>query len=219
MLPLYVGVDIAGAENTWVARLVAENGALRLEQAPYKSSLAAIVQLADERDVVAVAIDGQLSISVADENGFRSSDYALRQLLPSGLRNWVASFNSLSAVPIRARILAETLSPTVATIIETHPRAALYFATTPDLDEAVRGYKKAANAPDLVAQLWQQWSAHFGIGGALGTPTDGALDAAVCATIAYLLHHQPDKLLRLRHDEKHKTGRGPFFVLRPDASD
>ena len=44
---------------------------------------------------------------------------------------------------------------------------------------------------------------------------DGALDALVCATVAYLFHHEPATLLRLRHEVAGKTGRGPFYVLTP----
>jgi hypothetical protein len=42
--------------------------------------------------------------------------------------------------------------------------------------------------------------------------SDGALHALVCATAAYLFHHSPEKLLRLRHEVTHKTRRGPFYV-------
>ena len=45
---------------------------------------------------------------------------------------------------------------------------------------------------------------------------DGALDSLVCATVAYLFHHAPAALYKLRHRVPHKTGRGPFYVLAPD---
>lgn len=48
--------------------------------------------------------------------------------------------------------------------------------------------------------------------------TDGELDAVVCATVAYLYHHQPDKLLRLRHQVPEKIGRGPFYVLAEERA-
>jgi predicted nuclease with RNAse H fold len=214
--PLFVGVDIAGGENTWLACLAKDGTRVFLEQQPRRASLAEIVQLAEQRDVVAVAVDAQLSIAVSDENGFRSSDLELRSLLPEGFRTWVASFNSLMAVPIRARMLAEGLSPAVATIIETHPRASLYFACGEVLDQAVRDYKK--NGPDIpghVDALWKAWCSRFAIEGALGHSSDSPLDSAICATVAYLLHHRPNDLFRLRHSAGDKTGRGPFFIVNP----
>jgi predicted nuclease with RNAse H fold len=216
MSPLFLGVDIAGGENTWLACLAKEGDRIVLEQPPRRVSLVEITQLAEQRDVVAVAIDAQLSIALSDENGFRSSDVELRALLPADFRNWVASFNSLMAVPIRARLLSEALSPSVGTILETHPRACLYFGSSPALDGSVRQYKKGANTAQHVQSLWQFWSQRFNVEGELGGPTDGALDAAVCATLAYLSHHRPEDLYRLRHAAVDKSGRGPFYVVKPE---
>ncbi len=216
MSPIFLGVDIAGGENTWLACITKDGDRVTLEQPPRRASLAEINQLAEQRDVVAVAIDAQLSIALSDENGFRSSDTELRALLPTDFRTWVASFNSLMAVPIRARLLSEALSPSVGTILETHPRACLYFASSTALDEAIRLYKKGADTAQHIQSLWQFWSQRFGIEGALVTPTDGALDSAVCATVAYLAHHRPEDLFRLRHSALDKCGRGPFYVIRPE---
>ncbi len=216
MSPLFLGIDVAGGENTWLASLAKDGNRVFLEQQPRRASLGEIVLLADQRDVVAVAIDPQLSIALSDENGFRSSDTELRALLPADFRTWVASFNSLMAVPIRARLLSEALSPSVGTILETHPRACLYFGSGANLDEATRQYKRGADAAQYVQALWQSWSQRFGVQGALGAPTDGAIDATVCATVAYLSHHHPEYLLRLRHTAVDKTGRGPFYVVRPE---
>jgi predicted nuclease with RNAse H fold len=213
MSPLFLGIDIAGGRNTWMACIAKHGDGIVLEQPPRRVTLGEINQLAEQRDVVAVAIDAQLSIAMSDENGYRSSDIELRALLPPDFRTWVASFNSLMAVPIRARLLSEALSPSVATILETHPRACLYFGTSAALDEAVRRYKKGANAAQYVQSLWQSWSQRFKVQGELGAPTDGALDAAVCATIAYLAHHRPEELFRLRHAAVDKSGRGPFYVI------
>ena len=216
MSPVFVGVDIAGGENTWLACMVRDGERVMLEQQPWRATLGQINDLAEQRDVVAVAIDAQLSIALSDENGFRSSDMELRALLPADCRTWVASFNSLMAVPIRARLRSEALSPSVGTILETHPRACLYFGTSPALDEAVRLYKKGTSTAQHVQSLWQSWSRKFGVQGDLGHPTDGALDAAVCATVAYLAHHRPQDLSRLRHTAMGKSGRGPFYVIRPE---
>jgi predicted nuclease with RNAse H fold len=215
MSPLFLGIDVAGGENTWLACLVKDCNRVFLEQQPRRASLAEIVRLAEQQDVVTVAIDAQLSIALSEENGFRSSDTKLRELLPADFRTWVASSNSLMAVPIRGRLLSEALSPSVGTILETHPRACLYFASGADLDGAIRQYKKGGDAVQHVQALWRSWSQRFGVQGALDRPTDGALDAAVCATVAYLSHHRPKDLLRLRHDAVDKSGRGPFYVVRP----
>jgi predicted nuclease with RNAse H fold len=215
-LPLFIGVDIAGGENTWLACISEDGQRICLERPPCRASLKEIVQLTEQRDVVAVAMDAQLSMAISDENGFRSSDKELRSLLPERFRCWVASINSLMAVPIRARILAEAISPSVATILETHPRASLYFASVPGMDESLCNYKHGPGADGHVERLWQAWCSRFGIQGALGCPSDGALDAAVCATVAYLSYHRRGSLLRLRHSANEKTGRGPFFVVTPD---
>ena len=78
---------------------------------------------------------------------------------------------------------------------------------------AIRNYKKGLDTAKHVSTLWQAWSKRFSIIAKEPPHTDGALDAVVCATVAYLYHHTPEKLLRLRHDVTHRTGRGPFYVL------
>jgi len=216
MSPLFLGVDIAGGENTWLACLAKDGDRAMLDQPPRRATLGEITQLAEQRDVVAVAIDAQLSLALSDENGFRSSDTELRALLPAEFRTWVASFNFLQAVPIRARLLSEALSPSVGMILETHPRACLYFGSSPALDESLRQYKKGADAVQHVQALWQSWSQRYNVQGELGVMTDGPLDAVVCATVAYLAHHSPDDLFRLRHTATDKSGRGPFYVLKPE---
>jgi hypothetical protein len=112
-------------------------------------------------------------------------------------------------------MLAEGLSPAVATIVETHPRASLYFASDAALDQALRDYKNGPGTAAHVEALWRAWCSRFGIEGELGRLSDGPLDSAVCATIAYLTHHRPEGLFRLRHAAGDKTGRGPFFVVNP----
>ena len=47
---------------------------------------------------------------------------------------------------------------------------------------------------------------------------DGALDALVCATIAYLFHFKPDELYFLRHKNVNKSGSGPFYVIKPPTT-
>jgi predicted nuclease with RNAse H fold len=238
---LFAGIDPAGASNTWMVCLAKDGDRMSVVRPAHRISLAEIVKLAEDEDIAAIAIDAQLSLSLADETGFRSSDKDLRGMLgedqgrqewatlvervvgedqlgePLSVRDrrhWVMSVNGLMAVPIRARLLAEALSPLVPTIIETHPRANLYFGTPRELDDSLRRYK-SPRATEHVPRLWRAWSERFGIEGDLGPHTDGALDAAVCATIAYMMHYQPEKLYRLRHTAPSKTGRGPFYVINP----
>jgi predicted nuclease with RNAse H fold len=215
--PIYLGIDIAGADNTWACSLVSSESGVAIERAPTAASLTEIISYCQSANVVAVAIDAQLSLAPSDERGFRSSDLELRQLLPAACRNWVASFNSLMAVPVRGYLIAEALSPIVGTILETHPRASLWAETGVTCFDDVRGYKTAVTGAACVAKLWDWWCTRFQIcATAVPQPKiDGALDALVCATTAYLFHHALDRLLRLRHDAPDKHGRGPFYVLSP----
>ena len=211
--PQYLGIDIAGDENTWMCVLTTSNGGLSMVQQPICASLDNIIQYTEAHLVVSTAIDAQLTWAVCDKKGFRDSDDKLRDLLPKDCGNWVMSQNSLMAVPVRGRQLAECLSPIVGTIIETHPRACLYFANK-SLIKSVKLYKKV-NGQEHRTRLWQSWTRQFGIKNKLkmSAITDDALDSLVCATIAYLFHHSPYQLIRLAHSATDKRGRGPFFVL------
>lgn len=215
MTLIYLGIDIAGADNTWVAGLAERDGGLVVALAPQRLALAEIVAYCGREQVMAAAIDGQLSMAATDERGFRASDWELRELLPRENRNWVASFNSLMAVPLRSLLLAERLAPEVGTLLEVHPRASLWFALGKERPEAVRHYKKAAAAPAHIDWLWRAWSALFAITGT-APATDGGLDALVCATLGWLYGKRPERLHLLRHPAAHKTGYGPFYVLKPD---
>lgn len=213
--PIYLGVDVAGASNTWMTALSQDGARLEVVYGPRLATLESIVGYCEENDVVAAAIDAQLTIALSEDNGFRNSDLHLRNLLPPDCRNWVASINSLMAVPIRGRLLAEHLSPTVGTVLETHPRASLLFGLGQDADEPIRAYKRG-NATDRAAhtqELWRLWSERFGIAHQGLVREDGALDSLVCATVAHQFHHSPDTLYRLRHDVPGKTGRGPFYIV------
>jgi predicted nuclease with RNAse H fold len=220
MQAIYLGVDVAGTTNTWMAALSADKDGLSFITQPRLSSLKDILAYCEEQNVVAVAIDAQLTLALSEDSGFRTSDLHLRRLLPPDCQNWVASINSLMAVPIRGRLLADTLSPVVGTILETHPRASLYFGLGQGeaIATALRNYKKGTNTAEHIKTLWEAWSTRFRITSSEMLRTDGALDAVVCATVAYLYHHHPDKLLRLRHQVPEKTGRGPFYVLAEERA-
>ena len=118
------------------------------------------------------------------------------------------------AVPVRGRQLAEYLSPVVGTIIETHPRACLYFADN-SLLASVMKYK--SNGATHTEKLWRFWIKRFLIDAKTPmTITHDALDAMVCATVAYLYHHLPEQLKRLSYVAEDKRGRGPFVVIEPN---
>jgi predicted nuclease with RNAse H fold len=225
--PIYLGVDVAGAKNTWVAGLSSGSSGLEVDYSPRLASLKSIVGYCEDNDVVAVAVDAQLAISISDENGFRSSDRELRKLLleHGGSRNWVAAFNALMAVPVRGRLLADHLSPTVGTLIETHPRASLLFGlgrSHKGIRTAIHEYKpkgsdtreQKEDRKQYTEQLWRLWSERFGIRYQEAVREDGALDALVCATVAHRFHHEPSVLHKLRHDVPEKSGRGPFYVMK-----
>ena len=178
-MSLYLGIDVAGANNTWFAALSDDGTQLKLAVTPQLATLPNIVAFTNDNDVMAAAIDAQLSIAMSNLTGFRSADTELRELLPAHHRNWVASVNSLMAVPIRGQMLADALSSSVATIIETHPRASLYFGCPSDHEESIANYKRDPGAAECVTHLWAYWAAEFGLTDPLGTNTDGALDAVV----------------------------------------
>ncbi len=217
MNSIYLGVDVAGKDNTWTAALSPRNGGVEVVAPPHRASLKEILIYCEKSNVVAVAIDAQLTAAMSDESGFRTSDHKLRQLLPPDCRNWVASINSLMAVPIRGRMLAEALSPIVGTLLETHPRACLLLGLSRSVGKAVRNYKGSdPSSKENVVKLVQNWCNRFHIIPSDGVPIDhNALDSLVCATIPYLYHQMPEKLLKLKHEAEDKTGRGPFYVIAP----
>lgn len=192
---------------------------------PLRCSLQHVVQTCEENPVVAVAIDAQLTTSLSAETGFRASDQKLRQLLPRDCRNWVASINSLMAVPVRGLLLAEYLSPLVGTLLETHPRASLLFALGQVAGSAARDYKRGGDFDEnAAAELWRRWAARFHIRWDPSPRSDGALDALVCGTVAYLYHHAPETLLHLRERKTGEAGpgtvrgRGPFYAVAPHTA-
>lgn len=218
--PIYLGVDVAGASNTWAAALSATNDGLEVVFGPQKATLQELVDYCEQENVVAATIDAQLTMALSEENGFRISDMDLRGMLVQreGSRNWVAAATSLMAVPLRGKLLADHLSPTIGTLLETHPRASLLFALGEVARESVWKYKGKASKETRVdhnGELWRMWSEHFGIHYSEPVRDDGELDALVCATVGYLYHHYPDALYRLRHDVREKTGRGPFYIVDP----
>ena len=215
---IYLGIDVAGKDNTWAAGLSPKNDGLEMIVQPHRANLKGILTFCEENNVVAVAIDAQLTDALSDESGFRTSDHELRKLLPPDCKNWVASINSLMAVPVRGKLLAKALSPIVGTLLETHPRACLMLGLDKSLGMAVRNYKVGdSSSKEHMIKLNQNWCKRYHISThAEKLQHDDELDSIVCATVAYLYHHAPGKLLKLKHEAENKTGRGPFYVIAPE---
>jgi predicted nuclease with RNAse H fold len=207
---LFVGVDIAGNDNTWVAGLTPSARGLQVAFGPKLANPEQLLAVLSTSPAIAVAIDGQLSLAFSDANGFRSSDRELRALLPADCRTWVASANSLMAVPLRANLLAERIRPDVGTVLETHPRASLLLELGPSFLRDVKDYKRSV---DAVTRLSFAWAERFSIHGGVVATTDGALDALVCATVAFCFHREPQRLRYLRHTAPDRRGGGPFVVM------
>lgn len=210
MEPHFVGVDIAGAENTWACGVAPSHRGLQITFGPKLVTPDILMNVVSSQGATAIAIDGQLSLALSDANGFRSSDMELRALLPADCRTWVASAHSLMAVPLRARLLADAVAPSVGTILETHPRACLALRLGAACLDDVRQYKRS---PEAVGRLLDLWVKEFSLHGGVAVSTDGALDALVCATVAFSYHAAPSGLRLLRHDAPDRQGRGPFVVL------
>jgi predicted nuclease with RNAse H fold len=216
--PVFVGVDVAGEKKTWVSALTAAEGGLELSSEAQPMGLESIVHFCEGNEVVSIAIDAPLTAALTDKHGRRTSDDELKDLLPRN-SNWVMSANSMMAVPVRGQLLADALAPIVGTIIETHPRACLYFfAGQKNAVESVANYKKSDREGRRHTQtLWNMWIDHFKINSKQQADSDDALDSLVCATVAYLYHGKPTALRKLVHKAIKLYGRGPFVVLDPDV--
>lgn len=210
---IFLGVDVAGANNTWSCALTDEGGRAAVWAHPEGSTLVGIRASADKDNVVAVAIDAQLTGAISEERGFRSSDEEIRRSLPGKYRNWVASANSLMAVPVRGRMLADALAPSVPTIIETHPRACLWFMLGADYSADIENYKKGSDTGQACARLAAAWRERFRIDGVRDLNCDGAVDALVCATVAYAIFHEPKLVRKLANTSADRRGRGPFCIV------
>jgi len=116
------------------------------------------------------------------------------------------------AVPIRALLLSEALSPFCGTIIETHPRASFYFCLPENKKELAFIYKKSLPEDEkdfLIRWLKEKFNLSIDFEFNL---TEGILDAIMCALACYFYHRIPEKLIFLPGEEALK-GFGPFVVI------
>ncbi|HDD44851.1 MAG TPA: DUF429 domain-containing protein [Candidatus Desulfofervidus auxilii] len=214
---LFLGIDIAGAKNSWVCELSWDKKKLFLEIPPYQiAALDEILNLVQKKVFLGCAIDAPLTYSSSTRK-WRISDIALRCLLKEN-KNWVQSPNSMQAVPLRAQQLVSFISPYVGSIIETHPRASLFFML--EKEPLLKKYKTSPNALKILIEktlaiLPKVLNVEIKI-----LPetivSDGALDAFICAIIAFLYFYMPDKLYRLPL-ENNLRGIGPFYIFKPSC--
>src|SRR5260370_17864359 len=105
MQPIFLGVDVAGAANTWVAALSSKgDGNLVLVDKPGLTRLKDIVSYCEQHYVIAVALDAQLTMALSDENGFRTSNKKLRPVFPSVPEPCCPWINSLMFLPIHGQL-------------------------------------------------------------------------------------------------------------------
>lgn len=221
----YLGVDIGGGENTWAVALCEEHlsGKLRLEEGILspagirRVAMTEIESFCHAERVLGVAVDAPLSFSLALEKGFRASDRKLRELLPRGCRSWVLSYHGLMGIPIRAYLLAGKLSPYCGTIIETHPRAGLFFILPEERRNLSLKYKGEGLSSEEILWLADFLKERFCLEISQRTVTsllakEGILDALICALTVWAYHRAPERLLFLPSEEG-LQGYGPFVVL------
>ncbi len=216
----YLGIDIAGYRNTWVIAIGLRKERLYLERLlslrnplkPKSISLKEVLQFCIDNRVLGIGIDSPLSFSIENENGIRTSDRYLKKLLPKEAKNWVVSYNTLMAVPLRASILAKHLSPYCGTIIETHPRASFYFILPENKKPLAFIYKKVNLKNEkrfLINWLKETFDLCIPFEIKL---TEGILDAILCGLAGYLYHRYPERLIFLP-GEKDLKGFGPFVII------
>ena len=220
----YLGIDIGGGANTWALalerhpsekKLSLVSGELSLKDKPSPVSLQEICEFLFKRRVLVTALDAPLSFSLALEKGLRRSDQALRELLPSKAKSWVLSYHGLMGIPLRAYLLAKSISPYCGTILETHPRASLYFLLPNAKREIAFKYKKEGLSEAEILWLRDFLRELFSLDAPLDLlKRDGVLDALICALTAYLYQKAPEKLFFLPQEED-LEGFGPFVVIWP----
>lgn len=189
-----VGVDIAGAKNTWMAVIDLDSQANEFdEEYPKMQTLEEIVVycLDPKNDVKNIVIDAPLSYAIDEENGMRDCELLLREaLFCNGYkREYVASSNSLQGVAIRGYRLAEELRQRGfnGDILEIIPRYCLaQFATASgnsQLIQAIKSYKvlskKDKQGNEIIDKssvilkrkwIWDEWRSFY-----FGSRKDGFL--------------------------------------------
>lgn len=215
----YLGVDVAGSNNTWFTIIKQSNGKLHLLQPPDITSFNALLDIGNKLGGFhAIAIDAPLSEDVVSESGMRPSEKALRKELENGGNpNWIMSQNSMMAVPTRGRSIASLLALYSGTIIETHPTVCLHRTLG-----KIPSYKRASGSNDIYS-LVLRWLDSINL--IIDTEPDwfekdGSLDSLVCACVSFLYIQSPDSLENLSLKDLSNSGvfkmRGqhPFIITK-----
>lgn len=219
----YLGVDLGGGNNTWAIAIREEEKGLAVERTlslknknPEACSFEEIFEFVRNYTVLATAIDAPLSYSLTLKKGLRSSDLALKALLPKEYRNWVLSYHALMGIPLRGFLFAEKLSPYCGAIIETHPRASFYFILPEEKKYLAYKYKKSSLDEKEIEYLKFLFKEFFSLAlFAFHFNIIDLFDAILCALTAYLYMKMPEKLVFLPKKEKDLTGYGPFVIIGP----
>ncbi len=216
----YLGVDLGGASNTWgvVLRelpekgLFLEKGLSLKEKGLVAVSLEEILAFVRGNRVLATSMDAPLHFSLKIAKGFRRSDLTLRELLPKEYRRWVLSYHALMGIPLRGYLLAQKLSPYCGAILETHPRASLYFMLPEEKKYLAHKYKREGLVQEEKRFLQTYFQKNFSLDLPLYVFENGDfLDALVCALVSYLYIKNPESLFFLPQEED-LTGFGPFVI-------
>jgi len=217
-----LGIDLGGEEKTFALALKEKEGRLSLERAlslkeePFKGvSLKEILDFVIKERVLVTAIDAPLSFSPFIEKGYRKADLVLRELLPGKKKSWVLSYHALMGIPLRGFLLARGLSPYCGAILETHPRASLYFLLPEPQKALSEKYKKGGLEKEEALFLEEFFKEKFGLAVPFSLfEKDDLVDALLCALTGYFYLKNPEKLHFLPQEEG-LSGFGPFVVLKP----
>lgn len=219
-------MDLGGESNTWgvILRelpekgLVLEKGLSLTEKGVVAVSLEEILAYVKANRVLATSIDAPLNFSLKIKKGFRMSDLALKELLPEGYKKWVLSYHALMGIPLRGYLLAQKLSPYCGAILETHPRASLYFMLPEERKYLAHKYKREGLLQEERNFLKTYFQKTFFLDLPLSVfEKVDFLDALICGLVSYLFMKNPERLLFLPQEED-LTGFGPFVIYHPGSS-
>ncbi len=216
----FAGIDIGGSRNTFISVLIEDNGSLVFRRLRQSGNVYEIASCLGAYDVVSCAIDAPLSYNLLSNTGDRDSDVKLRKILKD--RRFppevVMPLNSMMAVPLRGRVIAEILRNFVGAVIETHPTASLYLIGI-DKD-FVRNYKKGkVDFEEFGELLKRKLEEYSGVKIVFDDPlrSDGDVDSLMCAFTSYLYISGYERLLRLTCFNPWERGFAPFYVIRVEV--
>jgi predicted nuclease with RNAse H fold len=220
---LYIGIDIAGAENTWICSIRQESRKLFVEELTNKyKSILEMTNFLKSKHFTICSIDAPLTYPINEANGFRRSDRELKELLNN--KNIVSSSNSLMAVPLRAGYLLKMFeSNGIERFYETHPRASAYLLKTNRDDLFDKYKKKGFDHFDEIAKLIEIILHNTGYELKLeGLPNKhDAVDSLLCAISSFCIKSKAFNVRFLNHDDNERSFthyRPRFFIIERYAT-